>query len=163
MASRVVDLTLDSSPIPVRQAHVPENAHGAAMQARIRAVPAALKRAIETIDERELRSTLISWLPDNPLLVTQLSSVWLVKGKDVVRYHADTDDEDGAATEESEEEENSDSEAESVDSEVKRLAKLERIALANEEQTPRFARCQNCKEQFDVTINERGLCVWHPG
>jgi len=28
---------------------------------------------------------------------------------------------------------------------------------------PRFSTCQNCKDEFDTTENERGDCVWHWG
>ena len=28
---------------------------------------------------------------------------------------------------------------------------------------PRFATCENCNEDFDVTNNDEDACVWHPG
>ena len=81
----------------------------------------------------------------------------------MVRYHADTEGEDGSATEVSEDEVISDSEVESEDLENLRAGKLAAIAVTNDAFTPRFARCENCKQEFDVSENVRGDCVWHPG
>lgn len=30
-------------------------------------------------------------------------------------------------------------------------------------QRPRYAICRNCNEEFDITQNDRGGCVYHPG
>jgi hypothetical protein len=79
-----------------------------------------------------------------------LEKYLLVQGKDVVRYHADSDSED--ADEESEEdEEDSDSEDES-DKETNKQS----ISVPDEGLIPRFAKFGHCDEEFDVTSNERG-------
>ena len=36
-------------------------------------------------------------------------------------------------------------------------------AVVEDELFPRFAQCENCKEEFDVTENIRGECIWHSG
>lgn len=154
MGSRVIDLTLDSSPIPVRQ-NPASNMPRAASR-----VPPALTRAVDTVDVETLRKAINDFLPENPLLVEQLSNLWLVLGKDVVRYHVDTEDEDAAATEESEKEEE---DSDSKDEKVARIRNLQPIGLSDDSMTPRYAKCENCKEEFDVTSNERGDCVWHTG
>ena len=75
----------------------------------------------------------------------------LVRGKDVVRYHVDTESED----DESSESEESESQSDAGDGST--------IAIGDDEYTSRMAICENCKQEFDVTLNDRGDCVWHPG
>jgi hypothetical protein len=83
-------------------------------------------------------------------LRTDLEKNLLVRGREVVRYHADSDSEDA------EEEHKEDSE-DGFSKEVKP------IAIADDEFTPKYAKCDNCKEEFDVTMNEKGDCTWHSG
>jgi hypothetical protein len=40
---------------------------------------------------------------------------------------------------------------------------LKPIAVRDEEKTAKFANCMNCEEEFDVTANDRGDCIWHSG
>jgi hypothetical protein len=78
------------------------------------------------------------------LLREDLEKSLLVPGREVIRYHADSESED----EEKDEAED----------------KNERpIVVDNEEMTPRYMTCDHCGEEFDVTKNERGDCLWHPG
>jgi hypothetical protein len=86
-------------------------------------------------------------------LRTDLEKSLLVKGREVVRYHADSDSEDA-----DEEEEYYDD-----DSEDGFIKDVKPIAIAEDEFTPKFAKCDNCKEEFDVTMNEKGDCRWHTG
>ena len=37
------------------------------------------------------------------------------------------------------------------------------ISIADDELTSKFAKCDHCEEEFDVTINEKGDCRWHTG
>lgn len=85
----------------------------------------------------------------------------LVKGKDVVRYHKDTDSEDDAESEiESSEEDDNDDEDEDAGERVKSLLP---IALGDEEFVSQYGTCENCKEEFDVTTNNTRDCEWHTG
>jgi hypothetical protein len=81
-----------------------------------------------------------------------LENSLLVTGKEITRYHADSESED--------EEPNEDWQYEKYDFGEK--AKLP-IAVHDEELTPRDVMCENCKEVFDVTDNETRDCRWHPG
>jgi len=175
MGSRVVDLTHSSSPIPLRQTPTPAAAKAMprpkkAADLKKEQVFDALNRAILTVDERRLRMDISAFVDDNPKLFEQLSTYWLVHGKDVVRYHEDTDDEDDGMTDESTDDDEGETEPDSdgsnvfsESSESRRFRKLKPIALKDEDMTPRYAKCENCKEEFDVTGNERGDCVWHSG
>jgi hypothetical protein len=126
-------------------------------------VSTALRQAIKSLSAELLRDELQALCHQFPAIIHSLENRLLVQGKDVVRYHVDTDSEDDANIEiESEESElesdgsdNSDSDRESK--------KRKPIAIGDEEYTARMAMCENCKEEFDVTMNYRGGCVWHPG
>ena len=91
----------------------------------------------------------------------------LVQGKDVVRYHVDTDSEDDANSEIESEESELESESESDTSDKsdsdRESKKRKPIAIGNEEYTARMTMCENCNEEFNVTLNDRGDCMWHPG
>jgi hypothetical protein len=110
------------------------------------------------MDENRLRMWVKHYCESIEPLRTDLEKCLLVKGRDVVRYHADSDSED--AEEEDEEE---DSEEDESDEGKGPRKELKPIALADDELTPKFAKCKHCKQEFDVTINEKGGCVWHTG
>ena len=76
----------------------------------------------------------------------------LVTGKEIIRYHADSDSEDEGVDEYGfHGEDDSD-------------AKLHLpIKVADEELTSREVVCENCKQVFDVTDNGKRVCLWHPG
>jgi len=113
----------------------------------------ALKKAIDTMDESRLRMWVKHYCESIEPLRTDLEKSLLVKGKEVVRYHADSDSEDA-----DEEEEYYDD-----DSEDGFIKDVKPIAIADDKFTPKFAKCDNCKEEFDVTMNEKGDCRWHTG
>ncbi|KAI9769610.1 MAG: hypothetical protein M1839_003612 [Geoglossum umbratile] len=106
------------------------------------AAPDALKKAIMTLGTELLRKELEFLCQEFPAVIHTLEDRLLVQGKDVVRYHMDTDSEDNANSEESE---------------------SESSPAGGEEYTARMATCENCDQEFDVTLNERGDCLWHPG
>jgi len=87
----------------------------------------------------------------------------LVQGKDVVRYHADTDSEDDTDSEVESEESQSESDASDTSNSDRDCKKRKSIAIGDEEYTSRMASCENCKEEFNITLNHRGDCMWHPG
>jgi hypothetical protein len=95
-----------------------------------------------------------------PALREALESECLVQGKDIVRYHANVESEDAEADEDqsSETEESDDENAPRPNK--KQLAP---VAITDVEFASRFAKCSNCKEDFDVTTNEKGDCTWHTG
>jgi hypothetical protein len=123
----------------------------------------ALEKAIDTVDGNRLRVLIKHYCASNPALVRALEDEWLVRGKAVIRYHADTDSEDDVDSEnESSEDEHYDSDEDEDDRKARRNA-MKTVKVDNDEATPRYAQCEHCEEEFDVTTNERGDCLWHPG
>jgi hypothetical protein len=110
--------------------------------ARPPAKPVALKKAIMSLSAELLRNELEFLCQEFPAVIHTLEDRLLVQGKDVVRYHIDTDSEDNANSEGSE---------------------SESSPAGGEEYTARMATCENCNQEFDVALNERGDCLWHPG
>jgi hypothetical protein len=109
------------------------------------AVPDALKKAIESLGTKSLRKELKFLCQKFPAVIHTLEDRLLVQMKDVVRYHIDTDSEDHANSEGSESESSPAGE------------------IGDERYTARMAKCENCSQEFDVTLNKRGDCLWHPG
>lgn len=116
----------------------------------------ALKAAIYTIPEDRLRAYIATCCDSMPDLREAIERDFLVRGEDIVRYHADL------SSEEEEEEASSASETEAEDGENANKV-LRPIAIRDDEFAPRMAKCLNCEEDFDVTINEKGDCLWHTG
>jgi hypothetical protein len=112
-------------------------------------VSVALKKAIDTMDDTRLRMWVKHYCESNELLRKELEKSLLVPGKDIVRYHADSDSED--------------KEMENGDEEEKEEKNKRPIVIDDEETTSRFAKCDHCGEEFDITENEKGDCIWHPG
>lgn len=127
-------------------------------------VPIAVEQVVQTLSETKLRFLIQSQLCDNPNFVKTIENFFLVKGKDIIRYHEDTESEDCGESEESELEEFP-SDVESENSNDKRERKRrEKVILAEDEEViPKNAICENCKEEFELDRNERGCCVWHLG
>lgn len=118
-------------------------------------VDGALALALETISKDILRNRIITYCDIIAGLREALQEDLVVQGADVVRYHEDSMSEDA---EDNEEDSTSETEAEGGrDSEKKP------IALRNEDATPRWTKCLNCEQEFDVTNNDRGDCQWHKG
>ncbi|KAN0107875.1 hypothetical protein V8E51_007617 [Hyaloscypha variabilis] len=106
-------------------------------------VSAALKKAIDTMDHMRLRLWVKHYCETMQPLRADLEKSLLVTGKNIVRYHADSD---------------SENEESGGDEKV-----VQHIMVGDEELTPRYVMCENCKHEFDATSNDRGDCVWHPG
>jgi hypothetical protein len=124
-------------------------------------VSAALKKAIDTMDHMRLRLWVKHYCETSEPLRKDLEKSLLVPGKEVVRYHADSDSEDDKDSENESTEEKDDSDGDEDRDSKKRLKP---IAVADDEMVPRYASCLNCKiADFDVTANDRGDCIWHPG
>lgn len=70
----------------------------------------------------------------------------VVKGWAVVKYHRDGDSEDDEDSVNSSEEEDDDEDEDEV----------REVPIGDNTLTPRYAMCDNCMEDFDITKNERG-------
>lgn len=123
----------------------------------------ALKDAIKTLSAELLRRELDILCHEFPAAICTLENRLLVQGKDVVRYHVDTDSEDNTNSEIESEESDSDSNANDKSESTQESKKRKLITVGDKEYTPRMATCENCKQEFDVTLNSRGDCVWHRG
>ncbi|KAK0099424.1 hypothetical protein ONS95_003507 [Cadophora gregata] len=119
-------------------------------------VPIALIEAIETMDSTRLRRFVHQFSRDIPEVRELLTQQVLVKGKDVVRYHRDSDSEDDVDSER----ESSEEEEEEGSGKVKILKP---IIESDEEFVPLYAKCENCEQEFDVSDNKTRNCFWHPG
>lgn len=71
-----------------------------------------------------------------------------------MRYHEDSMSEDA--------EDNEDTSSE-TGAEGGRDSKKKPIVLRDDDTTPRWTKCLNCEQEFDVTNNDRGDCQWHKG
>jgi Ran GTPase-activating protein (RanGAP) involved in mRNA processing and transport len=127
----------------------------------------ALEKAIDTVDASSLRHTIKSICKRNPALLKDLEDQWLVRGKDIIRYHENTDSEEDSDSDNVSSEDEDDFDSENEDEleyereERRRVKKL--IEVGDDEAVGRHAKCENCGEEFDVTSNDRGDCVWHSG
>ncbi|RFU26178.1 hypothetical protein B7463_g10171, partial [Scytalidium lignicola] len=140
---------------------------------------AQLRSTIDTMSAKELRFELQNLLSNFPDIAQELENRLLVQGKDVVRYHRDSDSENKTESSESSDSEDyedyyEDHESDDIDaSEDGAVSKsngksrepkpIKPISVGDKEYTSRYAKCENCKEFFDVTANWRGACFWHPG
>lgn len=122
-----------------------------------------LKEAIRSLGTESLRKELEFLCHRFPAVIHALDGRLLIQGKDVVRYHVDTESEDNTNNEESESESESESDASDESYSGRDSKKRKPIAIRDEEYTARMATCENCKQEFDVTSNNRGDCGWHPG
>lgn len=128
----------------------------------------ALTQALKKASEKRVRQLLMRVCRENPASRALVEREFLVPKREVVPYHADTDSEDvGIYSEDDEEEESEDEnepEAAPAGNMTLPAPNLKRKAdSVDDELFPRFAKSENCKEEFDVTMNVRGDCVWHPG
>jgi hypothetical protein len=180
MASTMIDLTEDSSDVgcPTENASGlnPKNyvaiatmnrytrsplkpiTNSASERTKPSLVSAPLKAAIYSVESTRLRKLITSFCESNAQLREQFEGEFLVRGREVVRYHPDTESEDAGLDSEEDGDEYDDREKVK-----KELNQKRSLALGDEEMTPRFVKCKNCDEEFDVTVNERGNCVWHEG
>jgi len=104
------------------------------------------------MDHMRLRLWVKHYCETMQPLREDLEKSLLVTGKEIIRYHADSESED--------EEPNEDWQYKEYDFDEKLRIP---IAVDDEEFTPRDVVCENCKEVFDMTCNEARECHWHPG
>lgn len=183
MPPYVVDLTQDtpspprmsssksknrSTPLPAGQANLPTlndvRVPGTQKEALV-PISKAMASAIDTMDITLVRAYLKAVCEKYPPIRHVIQEKYMVQGKDVVRYHRDSDSEDDP--DDSDQESDFESLEGEVDSDDEsgfeyRTRKVYPIATAEEENTPRFAICERCNIKFDVTENTRD-CYWHEG
>jgi hypothetical protein len=123
----------------------------------------ALKEAIKTLGTESLRKELELLCHEYPVIIQALESRLLVRGKDVVRYHVDSESEDDTDSEVESEESDSESDTSDELGLDRGSTKRKPISIGDEEYTARMVTCENCNQEFDVTLNYRGDCEWHPG
>ena len=124
---------------------------------------ARLIHALQTISKEKLLLEVMTLCEKIPEAQDFLFNRLLVKGKDVQRYHSDID---------------SEAEGDSIDRDTYEIGLEDRntkeaasrsdqdlvaIAIADDELTPRYVKCLNCKKEFDVANNENRTCIWHTG
>lgn len=112
-------------------------------------ISAALKSVFKTLSESRLRAELEIICSQHDAVHRELEKKFLVMGKEVVRYHADSESEGEGET------------GESGSSRPQQRNVRRPIAVSEDEWTPRYAKCENCKEEFDVTQNSERNCQWH--
>ncbi|KAH7408054.1 hypothetical protein BKA64DRAFT_437947 [Cadophora sp. MPI-SDFR-AT-0126] len=127
-------------------------------------IPPALIEAINTMDADRLRKYVRDYCLDNIEVRKRLAEQLLVTGKHVVRYHADSDSEEDVNSEnESSEEKEEDGNADEGAKETGKVKPLKPISVGDDEFVPRFAKCENCEQEFDVSDNHTRKCRWHTG
>lgn len=107
-----------------------------------------LLSSLATLSATQLVAQIRMLCEKLPEATTILQESVLVKGEKVVRYHADTDSEDECCSD-------------ADNDEGASYGQI--ISIANEGFTSRYAKCENCDDEFDVTNNPREGCYWHPG
>ena len=128
------------------------------------AVSLALEEAIDTIDHVRLRRLVKQCCKSNEPLRKELENILLVHRRDVIPYHTDSFSEDNLGSdEESSQKDEEGNRGEDDTSEYPVLKKRKQIAAAEDKMLPRFAMCMNCEAEFNVTVNQKGDCLWHPG
>ena len=183
MAPSIIDLTTESSPAappPPRPIVTPAPPRPEELDPQL-----ALEHAIKEVKEDTLRRVILRLCALQPAAAEYLRGELLV-GEDEVKLYGDEDEEDeededdvGVEDEEDEEDEEvEDDEVEADRAEARRVAlekrRAEMARKASRQQPParvagqkrvlpRYATCEQCEEEFDVTMNEEGDCVWHSG
>lgn len=127
-------------------------------------VPPALITAINTMEAARLRMYVREFCRDIPEVRDRLAAQTLVRGKDVIRYHKDSDSEDDVDSEiEGSEEGQEDRNGNENAGGTERVKPLRPIAVEDDELVPLYAKCLNCKQEFDVSTNYTRECHWHTG
>jgi hypothetical protein len=100
---------------------------------------------IDAVDSMWLRYYVKLFCKQDNGFAHWLATQMMVPGKDIVRYHIDTDDEDADETEDDEDDQE------------------ENVCVEDLKMTSKYQYCTRCKQSFDLATNYRGACSWHPG
>jgi uncharacterized Fe-S radical SAM superfamily protein PflX len=147
---------VDNNPVRRSRKPIPAAQHGSGSTPR-QLVSKVLKRTISDIDVETLQTLVKHYAKKHQGFTDYLEKELLVRGKDVEKYHVDSDSEDNTNSK-VESEEDEDEDEDENDSTGFKL-----IMVGDDALTARYAKCTNCEEQCDVTMNERGYCKLHCG
>lgn len=123
----------------------------------------ALQVAIDEAQPERLRNALRSLCSNSKDTARAAQAILLVpvdrprpKPTSAAEEEGEDTDENGEDTDQSESESSSKDEAAAAEETRNTVHGLKRLR-------PRYATCTNCEEEFDITQNESGDCVYHPG
>lgn len=153
MSKPVVDLT-ESSPPPIEQARTPS-------------AKALLQSAIDTAQPARLRETLQA-ICNSSADAAHIASILLLVPENQVKKlsHRRAKSDEGSDKEEDDSEENSDEnsdDSEDEDDAENGTEVTEAASTKLKRLRPRYAICENCSEEFDVTDNKKKSCSFHDG
>ncbi|RDW75420.1 hypothetical protein BP6252_06562 [Coleophoma cylindrospora] len=164
------DVSHNAAKLPSIANLLKEPQHQAQAQVSKPVLSPELSDAIDTLSEDRLRDILREICRENEAARSTIETKYLVPADMVVPYHKDDESEDDESEEGSEEEESDDEAGEfapnyppaNVDNRKRKAADIS-VNPVPSGTRPRYAACENCEKEFDVTDNHRGDCVWHPG
>jgi hypothetical protein len=106
----------------------------------------ALRSAISTLSKALLRAEMQKLCALNDMVRHDLERKLFMPGREVVRYHTDTECKD-----------------KEVEASRPQPNAVSPIVVSDDQWAPRYAKCENCKAEFDVTKNSKRSCQWHWG
>ncbi|KAL8814953.1 MAG: hypothetical protein Q9223_005871 [Gallowayella weberi] len=122
---------------------------------------AAVQIAIDTAQPERLRQALSKICAESAVAAQLAQDILLVPIRRSISPSAEQRDKnDDNETDESESESVSDSGSKQEAFEAEAASN---VALGLKRMRPRYAMCSNCEEEFDVTENQSGGCIYHPG
>ena len=136
---------------------------------------AVLERAIDNVSKDTLRRVVKTLCRTQPLAARFLEDQLLASGPAIKDYENVSTDEESEEDEEDEEDEEEqgtdednekdDGEEEAKPSKTTQNSKGQPLAqvAGQKRMRSRFATCEQCEEEFDITENHREACEWHPG
>ncbi|RDW85422.1 hypothetical protein BP5796_03747 [Coleophoma crateriformis] len=159
------DVSHNAAKLPSIANLLKEPQHQAQAQVSKPVLSPELSEVIDTLNEDRLRNILRDICRENESARRTVETNYLVPAAMVVPYDKDDESEDDEA------EEGSDDETDEFAPNyppanvhnMKRKAADISVDVVPSGMRPRYAACENCKKEFDVTDNHRGDCVWHPG
>lgn len=127
-----------------------------------------LTRAIDIATLPRLQIVLKTLCATSPTVVKEVSKLLLApESKSSIQYYPGegSSGESGEEDEEDEESEETDGDEdkESEDSGGQDAHPVLAPSTGNKRMRSRYVVCENCNEEFDVTENYQGDCIWHPG
>ena len=151
MADNIVDLTGPDPSVPLARPP-PKTILSRALETSIvSATPERLRQTFSEICQNILDAR------------TMAESILLVNERDASRKHVERDcDEHGVVLDEDTEDEETPSEESSSGEDGDGfLPKM--TGNFRPQRRPRYAICENCEEEYDVTTNDELSCQWHEG
>ena len=113
--------------------------------------------AIYAVNKQRLCSVLMGICDKNPMAFQLTEKLLLIPEEKVMRKVVDK--KNMVYDETDEEEDKGDEESEESVTNERRCG----IRVSFKRMRSRYAMCENCSEEYDVTANFGGDCMWHPG